>query len=254
MRSIAIGRAWTVPIGLLIALAMSETTSIAVVQTRYTIADVANHGEDVTDPGAAPAFDRADYPATLRSGTGTLAGAPLVSLKNGGAISCTTASGLQVYPDTPYVHWMLRKWLYTIATSGVFVRPAGIFSIPAALDPYNDATIVRGATCENGSFVINDLPLGKYIVLAVIIPTYVDHYTTSVMSQAPDPNGGPPHVSLDDTPHTVVLTTPDLFVASVDVHFAHPNETIAIPSSTWTTLIHTAFEVRYVKTKSHRKK
>jgi hypothetical protein len=207
-----------------------------------------------SDPGTAPAFNPGDYPSSLFGGSDTLAGSPVISLDTGRSLPCSIDSGASLFPDTPYVRWMLRKWFYLISSSNEYYRPSDQLSIPAQIDPFGKKTIVRAAYCDHGSFIFHNVPLGTYIVIVLIYPTYVSHSYAPAISEIPDPQGGLPLLEMGGgTSSTYLLATDDMFFMIANVRFGSPNGTVVIPPTSFKTYAHTVMDANAQKRENARR-
>jgi hypothetical protein len=221
------------------------TAALAVVPTQYTISEVTNRREALSDPGGAPPFNVTDYPSSLFSGSDTVAGSPFVSIQNGPTIPCGVTGAIFIFPDTPYVRWVLRKWFYLMATSGDYSRPADDFAIAPQIDPFNRATIVRGGECIGGKFTATGLPIGKYVVVAKVSPEYLDRLHSPTISYVPEPEGGAMRPEIGDSEgSTVRIPTDDWFYVAANVHFGEANQSAVIGPDDWTVFVHTSFDYK----------
>jgi hypothetical protein len=122
----------------------------------------------LSDPGPAPAFDPAEYVPYRQAGNNVIAGSPTVTTSNGRTYICKQGDFVELYPSTAYTRWMLVKAVYRGYTENEFSDPARYVGAPAYLSFLSTDTIVREGDCQNGSFRIEGLPEGKYVMFAQI--------------------------------------------------------------------------------------
>jgi hypothetical protein len=70
-----------------------------------------------------------------------------------------------LYPDTPYVQWMLAKYLNYVYATDFDGDPALLVGAPSILERQSSNTVVRQAECAeatNGQFRFVGLPAGDY--------------------------------------------------------------------------------------------